>query len=42
MAYTVCLAEIKHNLKLEVPIDGEDMAGSLLARIQSLKALGDG
>ena len=40
MAYTVCLAEIKHNLKLEVPIDGEDMAGCLLARIQSLKALG--
>ena len=41
MTYTAYLAEIKHNLKLEVPIDGEDVAGSLLAHIQSLKALGE-
>ena len=40
MTYTAYLAEIKHNLKLEVPIDG-DVAGSLLAHIQSLKALGE-
>ena len=41
MTYTAYLAEIKHNLKLEVPIDGQDVAGSLLAHIQSLKALGE-
>lgn len=41
MTYTAYLAEIKHNLKLEVPINGEDVAGSLLAHIQSLKALGE-
>ena len=41
MTYTAYLAEIKHNLKLEVPIDGEYVAGSLLAHIQSLKALGE-
>ena len=41
MTYTAYLAEIKHNWKLEVPIDGQDVAGSLLAHIQSLKVLGE-
>ena len=39
MAYTQYLAEVKHQTTLDVPIDGEDVAGGLLAHVQSLKQL---
>lgn len=41
MTYTAYLAEIKYHLKLEVPIDGQSVAGSLLSHIQSLQILGE-
>lgn len=37
MAYTQYLADIKHQMKLDVPIDGQDVAGGLLEHIRSLK-----
>lgn len=39
MTYVQYLAEIKHQTKLDVPIDGQDVAGGLLAHVQSLKQL---
>jgi len=39
MTYAQYLAEMKHLTKLDVPIDGQDVAGGLLAHIQSLKQL---
>ena len=39
MAYTQYQAGVKHQTKLDVPIDGEDVAGGVLAHIQSLKQL---
>lgn len=41
MAYTQYLAEMKHGKKLDVPIDGQDVAGGLLTHIRSLKCLGE-
>ena len=38
MAYTQYLADIKQ-MKLDVPIDGQDVAGGLLEHIRSLKML---
>ena len=37
--YTEYLAEHKHVMQLDVPIDGQDVAGSLLAHLQSLNVL---
>ena len=37
MTYTAYLAEFKHNMKLEVPIDGQDMAEAYWPTSKALK-----
>ena len=38
MTCTQYLAEMKHQTKLDIPIDGQDVARGLLAHIQSLRS----
>ena len=34
MAYTQYLADVKHQMELDVPIDGQDVTGGLLRKLK--------